>query len=224
MDDIHNKAANSILNNQQDETLKQIFIQEQLKQNQEAKFGVENTEINFDRINLSKENIISELLNTKEKNSLVYLIKSFFKDKTNQLYTQEDLKEILKHHNQFTTVVEEKLKDKKFKVNKKGYLIFNVDNQWLVGASAINQSVWFVFTNEKLDVNNGSIYTRQSNIKTIKLISTFEINAYSAGKVVAIDEVTGKKVVKDKITFIPNWLTNTLTNMQKVILEPLFNK
>lgn len=224
MDDIHNKAANSILNNQQDETLKQIFIQEQLKQNQEAKFGVENTEINFDRINLSKENIISELLNTKEKNSLVYLIKSFFKDKTNQLYTQEDLKEILKHHNQFTTVVEEKLKDKKFKVNKKGYLIFNVDNQWLVGASAINQSVWFVFTNEKLDVNNGSIYIRQSNIKTIKLISTFEINAYSAGKVVAIDEVTGKKVVKDKITFIPNWLTNTLTNMQKVILEPLFNK
>ena len=224
MDDIHNKAANSILNNQRDETLKQIFIQEQLKQNQEAKFGVENTKINFDRINLSKENIISELLNTKEKNSLVYLIKSFFKDKTNQLYTQEDLKEILKHHNQFTTVVEEKLKDKKFKVNKKGYLIFNVDNQWLVGASAINQSVWFVFTNEKLDVNNGSIYTRQSNIKTIKLISTFEINAYSAGKVVAVDEVTGEKVVKDKITFIPNWLTNTLANMQKVILEPLFNK
>lgn len=224
MDDIHNKAASSILNKQQDETLKQIFIQEQLKQNQEAKFGVENTKIDFDHINLSKENIISELLNTKEKNSLVYLIKSFFKDKTNQLYTQEDLKEILKHHSQFTTVVEEKLKDKKFKINKKDYLIFNVDNQWLVGASAINQSVWFVFTNEKLDVNNGSIYTRQSNIKTIKLLSTFEINAYSVGKVVVNDEVTGEKVVKDKITFIPNWLTNTLANMQKVILEPLFNK
>lgn len=222
MDDIHNKAASSILKNNQDKILLEILQQDQAKIQQEQKFGLDNQAINYDTINLSKEHIFFELLGLNRDKGLTSIFTKYFKNKINFLYITEDLIEITKLHPQF--IEETKKVNLKDKPNKRGYFTFFNNNQCIIGCSSVDRAVWFVFTNDKLDVNNGSIYVRESSIKTIKLFSTFEVNAFASTKVVGLDETTNQTVVKNKITYIPNWLGNTLNGIQKAIFDPLFKR
>ena len=47
-------------------------------------------------------------------------------------------------------------------------------------------------------------------------------NFFSSSKVVVEDSETKQKVLKDKLTYIPNWLVNTVTNMQRHVFYPIF--
>ena len=217
MDDYLQRAASNISRKDQ-ELLRKI---EQPK-NREKELGVDNAEIDYDNIVLSKRSILNAVLkidNNHENRTLVDLFKTYFTE-VDEEYTRSDLMTILTQQTSFAKFPSNlEVKKKKYKKNNKTYYIHFEDETVIVGASNAAKGIWFVFTNEKSDVNNGSIYIRNNRISTIKLYSTFEINAYSIGKSVVTDPVTGIAELKDKITFHPSWLRNTISNMEKHIFQ-----
>ena len=82
MDDIFDKAASSILKNNQDKILLELLQQDQAKIPQEQKFGIDNQDINYDTINLSKEHIFFELLGLNRDKGLTSIFTKYFKNKT----------------------------------------------------------------------------------------------------------------------------------------------
>ncbi len=222
MDDILTSAAKTIAFNKQQLDLSALIQQEDVEG---KKFGLENSKLEVEKYVLDKKNIINELigLNKKDQLNLVSLFNLYFNKKANPVFTLSDLQVITTFHPEFKSLLTSThVKSGKYKTNSKSYLILELDGKYIIGSSSVEKSIWFVFTNDKADVNNGIIYCRDSSIKSIKQFSTFEINAFSSSKVVVEDSETKQKVLKDKLTYIPNWLVNTVTNMQRHVFYPIF--
>jgi hypothetical protein len=198
------------------------------------------------RTNLDKRVVLDTLMgygkmgfDPKVKVSLPILFKTYFKGQANQIYTQSDLETIAKLLGQEKedAAFEMSLATLKPKV-KKGF--YDTDRlglkrafiyrtcvaaagqvQVLIGASRPEYAIYFLFTNEKTDVNNGVIYVRQGATSVIKRVNTFEVNPFVRGRGIVTDPETGASEVKDQLTFNPGWLNHTINNMERYVFAPL---
>lgn len=192
--------------------------------------------------NLNKSVIMSSLigrnfLSTKDSQKAKTLSKLFvqyFKGTVNQVYTEEDLVDLanLLKEEQLDSLCHVRLpkhvpvkkglyQDKQSCLFLQGATPDGKSIQYVIGASRADCSVYFVFTNEKSDVNSGVIYVRNSVRARLRRVNTFEINPFVRGRGIVTNKETGETDAKDQLTFNPNWLANTVDNMEKYVFAPL---
>ena len=98
---------------------------------------------------------------------------------------------------------------------------YDADPECIVGASSVDNAVWFHLINDAADVCNGAIYTRSSSIKKLILVSTFEVNPFIISALPEKKELYSAQVNKPQLNWNPNWLVHTLANMEKYIFAKL---
>lgn len=183
-------------------------------------------------INTDKQVIFKELLGLyvstqKEQKCLPKLVDNFFKGRVDYEFTKFDLQSLSETLG-YSVFSNYSVKGGKYyhgKQAKLGHLkrIYqsdDLDPKCLVGASSIDNALWFHFVNDSSDVCNGSIYIRKSPTSKLVKINTFEINPFV---------LTGypdaaaysSTYIKPQKTWNPNWLDHTLLNMEKYVFSQL---
>ena len=162
--------------------------------------------------------------------SLPGLFKRYFKGLCDGIFTAGDLRRlteiIVKDNIDFPIKpMDIRVKVRKGLYEKLPYLYAEVLNgnkkQILIGASRPDCAIYFLFTNDKSDVNNGTIFVRESSASALKFKNTFEVNPFVRGRGIVTDPETGATEVKDQLTFNPTWLTHTVKNMDAYVFAPL---
>lgn len=173
------------------------------------------------------------MVDPRQKTTLPVLFSRYFKGVINDVFTEGDLKKLSellakeKDDAPFHLDVSQiKVKVRKGNYGDKvPYLIRRVriegKDQIIIGASRADCAVYFLFTNEKSDVNNGVIYVRTGATGALRRVNTFEINPFVRGRGVVTDPETGATEIKDQLTFNPGWLTHTINNMERYVFAPL---
>lgn len=184
-----------------------------------------NSDLIFN-INTNKHVVITSLLglgnnvNGPKNQSLPKLFDFYFKDKANKVYFEDDTKELIEMIGDkvgFLKTV--KVKKGNF-LDDRGKLVsclverFNED-EYIVGSSSIDHALWFHFVNDGIDVNNGTIYKRESSIKKLVRANTFDIKPFVQGK------IEDGLNVRKSLSFNPNWLLHTLMNMEEHVFKTL---
>ena len=196
--------------------------------------SVQIREINH-KVNTSKEVILNNLLGFNLANraadncSLTNLFKRYFKGLISYEMVKDDLDVI------FDGIEKERIFRKLSFSRKqvKNGRFFNCgldlrtstdyfyhrlnDQEIIIGASSNERGIWFHFTNDKVDVNNGIIYTRNKAYEKLKMMCTFEVNPFAMRDTIVTNQETGEQENKKILTFNPGWLNNTIENMDKTI-------
>lgn len=165
------------------------------------------------------------------------LFEKYFKGRVNEEFTIGDLKDLSEDIESTTKLetfskkvkkgqyVDVKTKSKDsfiFKLLKKEGETTPVSKECIIGASSVENAVWFHFTNDMSDVISGSIYLRTSPIKKLSRFSTFEVNPFIASKALNGDEVLNKyEERKPEVTFNPNWFVHTLRDIERQVFSKL---
>lgn len=189
------------------------------------------------RTNLDKSVILKTLFgmdkfggfDIKQKVTLPALFRQYFKGLINDVYAYSDLQKLaellakekddapyLGNLSRIKPVVK-----KGNYSNKQAFIFHQLDHQCMIGASRPDCAVYFVFTNDKSDVNNGVIYVRNGSAGVLRRVNTFEVNPFVSGKGIVTDPETGASEVKDQLTFNPGWLGYTVSNMERYVFAPL---